>query len=77
MSCVFYADCPDTHEHLFFTCPFSREVWRGVKRDFGLHRFPESWNLIMLELHANRGFGKIKQKLTLSTTIYLPYLEGA
>ena len=70
MSCVFCAGCPDSHEHLFFTCPFSREVWRGVKREFGLYGFPESWDMIMLELHANRDPRKIIQKLALSATIY-------
>ena len=75
MSCVFCEGCPDSHEHLFFTCPFSREVWRGVKREFGLYGFPESWDLIMLELNGNRGPGKIIQKLALSATIYFIWRE--
>ena len=46
-----------------------------MKTEFGLYGFPESWDLIMLELHANRGPGKIIQKLALSATIYYIWRE--
>ena len=41
-----------------------------MKREFGLYGFPESWDMIMLELNGNRGPRKIIQKLALSATIY-------
>ena len=48
----------------------SYEVKRDVKREVGLYGFPKSWNLIMVELQANRGPGKLIQKLALAATIY-------
>ena len=46
-----------------------------MKREVGLYGFPESWNLIMLELEANRGPRKLTQKLALSATIYYIWRE--
>nr|GEU42709.1 reverse transcriptase zinc-binding domain-containing protein [Tanacetum cinerariifolium] len=38
---------PDSHEHLFFDCPFSQQVWSRVKRVTGLLRSGSSLDSII------------------------------
>ncbi|KAJ9542514.1 hypothetical protein OSB04_029020 [Centaurea solstitialis] len=67
--------CLDSHDHLFFTCPYSKDVWRKVKREVGLHGFPESWTLIMDLLNEGRGPVKLIQRLALAATVYFLWIE--
>ncbi|KAJ9536688.1 hypothetical protein OSB04_un000161 [Centaurea solstitialis] len=67
--------CLDSHDHLFFTCPYSKDVWRKVKREVGLHGFPESWTLIMDLLNEGRGPAKLIQRLALAATVYFVWME--
>ncbi|KAJ9544003.1 hypothetical protein OSB04_023710 [Centaurea solstitialis] len=66
---------PDSHDHLFFMCPFSVDVWRRVKSEVGLHGFPERWSNIMILLEENRGPKKKLQKLALAGTVYFIWME--
>ncbi|KAJ9536534.1 hypothetical protein OSB04_un000286 [Centaurea solstitialis] len=67
--------CPDSHNHLFFSCPFSREVWRRVKNEVDLWGFLEIWDAIMEALSDNRGPTTLLRKLALSATIYFIWRE--
>ncbi|KAJ9535674.1 hypothetical protein OSB04_un001171 [Centaurea solstitialis] len=67
--------CMDSHDHLFFACPYSKEVWRRIKREVGLHGFPESWASIMDLLNQGRGPVKLVQRLALAATVYFLWVE--
>ncbi|KAJ9536724.1 hypothetical protein OSB04_un000109 [Centaurea solstitialis] len=73
--CVFCKGGPDSHDHLFFLCPFSVDVWRRVKSEVGLHGFPERWSDILNLLEENRGPRKNLQKLALAGTVYFIWIE--
>ncbi|KAJ9541952.1 hypothetical protein OSB04_028458 [Centaurea solstitialis] len=70
LSCALCDECIDSHDHLFFGCTYSREVWRRIKVEFGLFGFPEIWTDIMEVLCDNRGPSKMVHRLALSGTVY-------
>ncbi|KAJ9540805.1 hypothetical protein OSB04_027311 [Centaurea solstitialis] len=70
LSCALCDECMDSHDHLFFGCTYSREVWRRIKVEFGLFGFPELWTDIMEVLGDNRGPSKMVHRLALSGTVY-------
>ncbi|KAJ9536684.1 hypothetical protein OSB04_un000157 [Centaurea solstitialis] len=73
--CPLCNQVPDSHDHLFFSCPFSREVWRRVKNEVDLWGFPEVWSTIMVYLQDNRGPKRMIQKLALSAVVYYLWRE--
>lgn len=75
MLCPLCENCSDSHDHLFFTCAYARQVWRNVKREVDLWGFPDSWNLIMEMLRDGRGPGRRIQRLALSASIYFIWRE--
>ncbi|KAJ9566105.1 hypothetical protein OSB04_002071 [Centaurea solstitialis] len=48
--CSLCGVCEDSHDHLFFTCPFSATVWSKVKLEFQWHSFPDRWDLILMSI---------------------------
>ncbi|KAJ9535325.1 hypothetical protein OSB04_un001567 [Centaurea solstitialis] len=73
--CVFCGLCIESHDHIFFSCSFTHEVWRRIKREVGLHGFPEIWSDIVQFLNDNRGPKKLIHKLALSGTVYFIWRE--
>ncbi|KAJ9561755.1 hypothetical protein OSB04_006915 [Centaurea solstitialis] len=73
--CPLCNDCPDSHDHLFFTCPYSRDVWRRVKNEVDLWGFPDSWNMILERFQDNQGPSATIQRLALAASIYFIWRE--
>ena len=65
----------DSHSHLFFTCDFSRTVWRQVKKEVELYGFHEDWDTILHALRSDRGPRLLAQKLALEATVYTLWNE--
>ena len=42
--------CMDSHSHLFFECPFSKQVWEEVLRHVNWDGFNSSWELILASI---------------------------
>jgi len=34
--CLMCKQCPETHEHLFFECPYAKEIWSMFCTEWGL-----------------------------------------
>ncbi|KAJ9536468.1 hypothetical protein OSB04_un000349 [Centaurea solstitialis] len=68
--CPLCGTCMDSHDHLFFLCSFSLEVWRTIKKDTRLFGFTEVWRDIRHNLTIGRGPRKLEQRLALHATIY-------
>ncbi|KAJ9536550.1 hypothetical protein OSB04_un000302 [Centaurea solstitialis] len=66
----------DSHDHLFFECTFSRQVWTHVMDAVNWHDFPCSWNAIVEALSdietAPRGFS---HQLALAASVYVIWCE--
>ncbi|KAJ9560946.1 hypothetical protein OSB04_006106 [Centaurea solstitialis] len=75
LSCALCDGCMDSHDHLFFACIYSTEVWRRIKVEFGFHGFPETWSDIMDHLSDNRGPSKMVHRLALTGTVYYIWRE--
>ena len=60
----------DSHEHLFFQCQFSLEVWRAVKHQVQLYGYHERWQDIMDSLKNQGGPKKTKHCLALAASVY-------
>ncbi|KAJ9536733.1 hypothetical protein OSB04_un000118 [Centaurea solstitialis] len=73
--CVFCGNGQDSHDHLFFMCSYTREVWQRVKHEVGLHGFPELWSDILILLADNRGPRRKVQKLALVGSVYFIWME--
>ncbi|KAJ9536739.1 hypothetical protein OSB04_un000124 [Centaurea solstitialis] len=74
-TCVFCGNGQDSHDHLFFMCSYTREVWQRVKHEVGLHGFPELWSDILILLADNRGPRRKVQKLALVGSVYFIWME--
>ncbi|KAG8388583.1 hypothetical protein BUALT_Bualt02G0140600 [Buddleja alternifolia] len=68
--CMLCGGAPESVEHLFLSCPFSRSVWWGSKWAFRLDHF-QNWNIIQwMNLILDRGnpaFDSIAQNLEFTT----------
>nr|GEV44100.1 hypothetical protein [Tanacetum cinerariifolium] len=76
--CPLYETQPDSHEHLFFDCPFSQQIWSHVKHNAGLSVLGSSLDSIVsiLMLIANRkSFKSCIGKLTLAAVAYFVWQE--
>ncbi|KAJ9539129.1 hypothetical protein OSB04_031862 [Centaurea solstitialis] len=65
----------DSHDHLFFLCCFSLEIWRTIKRDTRLWGFAECWKDICTDLIQGRGPRRKEQRLALQATVYCIWRE--
>ncbi|GKE07010.1 reverse transcriptase domain, reverse transcriptase zinc-binding domain protein [Tanacetum coccineum] len=76
--CSLCETTPDSHEHLFFECPFSSQVWFHLRDLVGLPSIQPSINLIMdaITPTANRcTSNSVISKLVLATVAYFVWQE--
>ena len=73
--CALCHVCMDSHDHLFFQCTYSIQVWNGVKSETSMHAYPDTWSNIMAFLAAVGPKRSKLQRLTLAASIYLIWQE--
>ncbi|GJZ84093.1 hypothetical protein Tco_0649432 [Tanacetum coccineum] len=69
---------PDSHEHLFFDCPFSMQVWRHMRDMVGLSHLPPSLEVILdfiIPMAKRRTSSSVISKLVLAAFVYFIWLE--
>ncbi|PWA73992.1 reverse transcriptase zinc-binding domain-containing protein [Artemisia annua] len=77
MKCVFCKLNQDSHEHLFFQCKYTKNVWIEMQKLMD-KRFSFTWHSIIDEfsqLKANRSIWSIIRRLVLGATIYFIWQE--
>ena len=73
LSCGFCHNGPDSHDHLFFECPYPNQVWNGLKPKLNLSMIPDKWtDIIRVIQQATRGktVWSIIRRLVLAGTVY-------
>ncbi|KAJ9561549.1 hypothetical protein OSB04_006709 [Centaurea solstitialis] len=76
MVCSLCGTCPDSHEHLFFDCVFSKEVWRNARLEANWLSFPDNWGGIMSAISNHSTTPKaLVHKLTLAASVYMIWRE--
>ncbi|KAJ9536666.1 hypothetical protein OSB04_un000139 [Centaurea solstitialis] len=74
--CVFCGLTSDSHNHLFFECPFSRQVWLQVMDKVHWIGFPCSWNAIVDAISDHQTSPKgLQHRLALAATVYTIWCE--
>nr|GEU41751.1 putative reverse transcriptase domain-containing protein [Tanacetum cinerariifolium] len=69
---------PDSHEHLFFDCPFSHQIWSRVKHNAGLSvlgSFLDSIVSILMPIVKRKSFKSCIGKLALAEAAYFVWQE--
>ncbi|GKA05183.1 RNA-directed DNA polymerase, eukaryota, reverse transcriptase zinc-binding domain protein [Tanacetum coccineum] len=75
--CVLCNKCSDSHNHLFFTCEFSKEVWNELLKKLNVS-LSRSWDQIIDEikdLPANRNIWSIVRRLVCGAAVYYIWQE--
>ncbi|GKF05861.1 hypothetical protein Tco_0036529, partial [Tanacetum coccineum] len=78
MRCVFCKNVPDSHDHLFFECSFSRRIWDSLKCMVRMDHAPYGWSQIkefMLKRPINKSIWSILQRLLIGASIYFLWQE--
>ncbi|KAJ9541737.1 hypothetical protein OSB04_028243 [Centaurea solstitialis] len=65
----------DSHQHLFFECPYSSNVWLQVKDAIGWRDAPQIWDEIMGALSGPTPPKKFIHKIGLAATMYMIWKE--
>lgn len=72
MRCVFCKLNQDSHEHLFFKCKYTENVWNEMQKLID-KKFSFNWHRIIDEfsqLKANRSICSVLRRLVLGATVY-------
>lgn len=74
--CSLCETCEDSHDHLFFTCPYAYTVWLKVKQEFHWTSFPDRWDLILLAI-SDTGVPILPYvfRLLLAVSVYMIWRE--
>ncbi|GJX44067.1 reverse transcriptase domain, reverse transcriptase zinc-binding domain protein [Tanacetum coccineum] len=77
-TCPLCEAIPDSHEHLFFMCPFSNDVWNHMKRLAGLDRVSHDIYAIIAYFDVNarrRSSHIVIAKLVVAASAYFIWQE--
>ncbi|XP_022008470.1 uncharacterized protein LOC110907832 [Helianthus annuus] len=78
LKCALCRKCPDSHNHLFFSCEYSKAVWKKVRLKARMTDMPFFWSDIVVLLEQNRS-GKavweIIRRLAVAASVYFIWQE--
>ncbi|GJZ02308.1 RNA-directed DNA polymerase, eukaryota, reverse transcriptase zinc-binding domain protein [Tanacetum coccineum] len=78
MECLFCGRCPDSLNHLFFECKFTKEIWCKVKTIAEINSMPDKWkdivNLMSVKKH-NKSIKNVLVRLILAACVYFIWTE--
>ncbi|GJX96374.1 RNA-directed DNA polymerase, eukaryota, reverse transcriptase zinc-binding domain protein, partial [Tanacetum coccineum] len=77
LKCGLCSKCSDSHDHLFFTCEFSKEVWHELQNILNV-RLSDNWNQIISEIEAlplNRNIWSIVRRIVFNAVVYFIWQE--
>ncbi|GJT53981.1 reverse transcriptase domain, reverse transcriptase zinc-binding domain protein [Tanacetum coccineum] len=78
MVCSVYESVPDSHDHLFFECPFAKGIWDRVKDCAGLaHYTPNVYDIIqsLMPIMKRRTTNSVVAKLVVAAATYYVWQE--
>ncbi|KAF9663051.1 hypothetical protein SADUNF_Sadunf18G0118000 [Salix dunnii] len=77
--CMLCLSSLESHDHLFFQCPYSLEVWSKINREAGLAWPNILWKDLLhwasLQLSGQQASHDYIAKIILATTVYYIWLE--
>ena len=70
---------PESHEHIFFSCPYSATVWSNLTAQSQVHWSRLNWSNLLhwagLKFKGRKGYTNLIAKHTLATTVYFIWIE--
>ncbi|XP_022026078.1 uncharacterized protein LOC110926659 [Helianthus annuus] len=78
MKCVLCKTTSDSHNHLFFACPYSKEIWNHMKVLTKWGNIPSQWSDIIIHMcnnRSNNSIWSIVNRLTLGAAVYYVWQE--
>ncbi|GJW88424.1 RNA-directed DNA polymerase, eukaryota, reverse transcriptase zinc-binding domain protein [Tanacetum coccineum] len=78
MRCSLCDLCMDSHEHLFFKCPFSSRIWEALKLKINGADLPNEWDRLVNEMAArfkNRSIKSVVSKIAFGAAVYFIWQE--
>ncbi|GJV12806.1 hypothetical protein Tco_1354347 [Tanacetum coccineum] len=72
-----HKQCADSHIHLFFSCEFSKVIWKELNQMLNV-RLSDSWELIindMIALPMNNNIWSIIRRLVIAAAVYYVWQE--
>ncbi|XP_022032420.1 uncharacterized protein LOC110933509 [Helianthus annuus] len=78
MCCSLCTSGPESHDHLFFECPFAEQVWDGVKGRAGMEMVQNKWDSIfdhLLQVSNSRNARHVIGKLVVAAAAYFVWQE--
>ena len=70
--CLFCGVCLETHAHLFFECPVTKQIWIRIlhKGNFSTPDLPWQELVSWMAVHWHGSFGSVIKKLCLAISVY-------
>ncbi|GJX08995.1 reverse transcriptase zinc-binding domain-containing protein [Tanacetum coccineum] len=78
LRCLLCGSHQDTHEHLFFECTFSSQVWNSIRNLAGMEHVPPILEDIVMWFNPmanNRSFKNVVGKLLFAASSYYIWIE--
>ncbi|GKD51277.1 hypothetical protein Tco_1280253 [Tanacetum coccineum] len=70
VSCLFCGSCPDSLNHLFFECNYSKDVWSRLKSIVEISNLPNNWEDIVNLMSTKKHNKSIR-----SACVYFIWIE--
>ncbi|PWA52120.1 reverse transcriptase zinc-binding domain-containing protein [Artemisia annua] len=78
MVCSLCMKNSDSHDHLFFECDFSSQLWNYMQLKLGIKRIEQSWvrNVeILAEMYNGNSIGSVLRRISLAACVYFIWQE--
>ncbi|GJY90847.1 RNA-directed DNA polymerase, eukaryota, reverse transcriptase zinc-binding domain protein [Tanacetum coccineum] len=73
VSCPLCEECPDSHEHLFFKCPYSMKIWIELKKKINMEEVNNDWENILnrvTDMACNNSIRSVLRRVVLAACVY-------
>ncbi|GJT69902.1 RNA-directed DNA polymerase, eukaryota, reverse transcriptase zinc-binding domain protein, partial [Tanacetum coccineum] len=73
VSCPLCEECPDSHEHLFFKCPYSMKIWNELKKKINMEEVNNDWENILnrvTDMACKNSIRSVLRRVVLAACVY-------
>ena len=78
MVCLLCHSDMDSHNHLFFKCPFTNQLWNMVLHKLKMHNHSSDWEGVFgsfANMYNGNSIGSIVRRLCLAASVYTVWQE--
>ena len=78
MVCSLCKKNSDSHDHLFFECEFSNQLWKNLQLKLGIKGNEQSWERTvnkLAEMYNGNSIGSVLRRISLAACVYFIWQE--